>query len=355
MAVMVAVFLVLETTGFDRAISHALFYDARAGQWLGGGAGSWWARELLHDDGRWLVRAIAAGALLGWLASFAATRWKHWRVETGFVFLAIAIPVAVVGALKAVTNVDCPWDLAEFGGARPWVALFADRPDYLPHARCFPGAHSSSGFALLCFHFLWRDRRPRRARLALWAGGTVGILFALGQEARGAHFLSHDLVSAILVWWMQWCLYRFFLQQDSRQRVGQHSGGEAAEDVPRPAQPHPRGGSADEPGIQRGEIDAALPVQQHIRHDDSHERAHRRVSQGGLDAVVEPEARPGEQERGARHERRQRETDDDRAQSDAGNGLVHASSVRGDTGGCHLSASVAATMPAMAATNSPRR
>jgi membrane-associated PAP2 superfamily phosphatase len=207
LALMVLVFGLLEILGLDRTISHTLFYDPAGGQWLGGGSGNWWARDLLHDTGRWLVRGIAAGALLAWVASFAAPRWRHCRRDAGFVFIAIALPVAVVGALKAVTNVDCPWDLAEFGGVRPYVGLFADRPDALPAARCFPGAHSSSGFALLCFYFLWRDCRPRLARVALWTGGGVGLLFAFGQEARGAHFVSHDLASAILVWSMQWLIH----------------------------------------------------------------------------------------------------------------------------------------------------
>jgi membrane-associated PAP2 superfamily phosphatase len=43
--------------------------------------------------------------------------------------------------------------------------------------------------------------------VALAAGLAVGVLFAFGQEARGAHFLSHDLTSAILVWYVQLGLY----------------------------------------------------------------------------------------------------------------------------------------------------
>lgn len=204
---MVAAFTLVEGFGLDRWLAHALFYDASTGSWLGGGSGRVWARDLLHGGGRWLVRAVAAGALLAWAVSLVVPRWRHWRRSAGFVFVAIALPVALVGALKALSNVDCPWDLAEFSGTRPYVQLLADRPDYLPAARCFPGAHSSSGFALLCFHFLWRDRRPRLARGALWAGGAIGMLFAFGQEARGAHFLSHDLASLIVVWTTQWLLY----------------------------------------------------------------------------------------------------------------------------------------------------
>src|SRR5207342_1086221 len=110
------------------------------------------------------------------------------------------LSTGIVGALKATTNVDCPWDLAEFGGDRPYVSLFADRPDSLPRARCFPGAHASSGFAFLFGYFLLRDGARRRARWALAAAILLGVAFSVGQEARGAHFISHDLTSAAIVW-----------------------------------------------------------------------------------------------------------------------------------------------------------
>ena len=39
---------------------------------------------------------------------------------------------------------------------------------------------------------------------------AVGIAFSIGQEARGAHFLSHDLASAAIVWFVQLALYRVY-------------------------------------------------------------------------------------------------------------------------------------------------
>jgi membrane-associated PAP2 superfamily phosphatase len=119
----------------------------------------------------------------------------------------------IVGGLKAVTNVDCPWDLAGFGGHNDYFALFADRPDALKRAQCFPGAHASSGFALFCFYFVFRDRSRRLARWMLAAAITVGIAFSIGQEARGAHFLSHDLTSAAIVWFVQLGLYAWFIRR----------------------------------------------------------------------------------------------------------------------------------------------
>jgi membrane-associated PAP2 superfamily phosphatase len=167
---------------------------------------------LIHDGGRWLPRSIGAGALFTWFASFMRDGARRWRRTAGFIFLAITVSVGLVGALKLVTNVDCPWDLAEFGGDRPYVALFERRPDALPQAQCFPGAHASSGFALVCLYFALRDRSRRGARWALLGACLVGIVFSIGQEARGAHFLSHDLAAAGIVWIVQLALYARLLK-----------------------------------------------------------------------------------------------------------------------------------------------
>jgi membrane-associated PAP2 superfamily phosphatase len=206
------VFASVEALGLDRWIAGSLYFDSGAGHWLGTGTGDWWAHALLHDDGRWLVRGIAALAMLLWAGSFVVPAWRNLRLRAGYVALSMVAATALVGGLKAVTNVDCPWDLAGFGGNHPYVALFAHRPDYLPLARCFPGAHAASGFALFSLYFAWRDSARGRARLCLFAAVLVGCLFAVGQEARGAHFFSHDLVAAAIVWFVQLALYAWLLK-----------------------------------------------------------------------------------------------------------------------------------------------
>ena len=206
----VLAFGTLEIWSLDRALADYWYFNVHTAHWLGTGDGDWWARGLLHTGGRWLVRGVAATALATWVLSFAWSRLRPWRRAAGFVVVAMSISIGLVGGLKAVTNVDCPWNLAGFGGDRPYVALFADRPDALPRARCFPGAHSSSGFALLCLYFVFRDRSRRVARGLLATAIAVGIAFSIGQEARGAHFLSHDLASAGIVWFAQLGLYALY-------------------------------------------------------------------------------------------------------------------------------------------------
>ena len=158
---MVLAFALIEGFGLDRPIAHTFYYSSAGSGWIASGNG--WTRHVIHDGGRWLARSIALLALLAWVSTFVWRRAREWRRTTGFIFLAIALSVGTVGLLKVVTNVDCPWDLAEFGGKNPYVALFAHRPDDLKRAECFPGAHASSGFAMVCFYFALRSR-SRRSR-----------------------------------------------------------------------------------------------------------------------------------------------------------------------------------------------
>ncbi len=152
----------LATTDIDPQIADRLFFDAAAGRFIGKDA--WWASNLLHTGGRDMMRGVAAVALAMFAASYFKPRFRDWRRPAAFVATCLIGATLLVGTLKQVTNVDCPWDLTRYGGTRPFVHLFADRPDALPHAACFPGAHSSSGFALVCGYFLLRGRRPVAAR-----------------------------------------------------------------------------------------------------------------------------------------------------------------------------------------------
>lgn len=240
-AVMTALFALVEAFGLDRPIANALYFNAATQHWVGTGAGDWWAHQLIHDGGRWLPRVLGAGALLAWLASFFVASLRPWRRTAGYLFAALALSVGIVGGLKAITNVDCPWDLSGFGGDRPYVPLFAHRPEWLPQAQCFPGAHASSGFALLCLYFVLRDRSRRLACRALFGACLMGIVYSIGQEARGAHFLSHDLAAAGIVWIVQLLLYVWLLRPaltseiHTRQRIREHAAGETAENIARPA------------------------------------------------------------------------------------------------------------------------
>jgi membrane-associated PAP2 superfamily phosphatase len=190
----------------DMRIADAWFYDHVAGAWLG--ADAWWAVGLIHTGGGWLVRVAGLAALGTLTAGFWQVRLASLRRAAAFLVAALLICPAAVGALKQVTNIDCPRDLRYYGGTRPYVGLLGDRPDALPRAHCYPGAHASSGFALMSFYFVMLGHRPKLARRVLAGTILIGAVFSVGQQARGAHFLSHDLTSAALAWFLLLGLYR---------------------------------------------------------------------------------------------------------------------------------------------------
>jgi len=208
--------LVFASTSIDENVAHAWAYDDALQRWVG--RGRWWTDVLLHRDGRDAILLVVLALLVTITVGLVSERARAGRRIAAYVLLTIALGWGLVGGMKHVTNVACPWDLRDFGGQRPHVALFAARPLGFRPAACFPGAHSGSGFSLFAFYFAFRDRRPRVAKVALWVALAVGAVFAFGQEARGAHFLSHDVCSAFLVWFVALATYTVWRSRTSLGR-----------------------------------------------------------------------------------------------------------------------------------------
>jgi len=190
--------LLFRATSIDLAIARALFFDALQTRWIG--AGSAWIEQGVHIGGRWLIRALVALALMVWASRHSHRPWQDLRRPAGYFALSVILAVGSVGLLKRLTHIDCPWDLALFGGRSPYLPLFAVRPEHLRTGHCFPAAHASSGYALLALYFMFRERSGALARWGLALGISVGLLFGLAQQARGAHFVSHDVWSAFICW-----------------------------------------------------------------------------------------------------------------------------------------------------------
>jgi membrane-associated PAP2 superfamily phosphatase len=160
--------LLCATTQLDLTIAGALFFDFSGAGWLG--ADRWFVNELIHTGGRWTVRVVAVLALALWATTFLVPSLRNLRRPAGYFASAIVLTVGIVGLLKTLTNVDCPWDLTAFGGRHPYLDLFSARPDDLPRARCFPAAHASSGYAFMALYFLAYERSRKLARFGLAAG-----------------------------------------------------------------------------------------------------------------------------------------------------------------------------------------
>lgn len=181
------------------------FYRMEGQQWLLQNA--WATRQLIHTGGKWLS---ATATLLAIVLCFHA--WRHeraaaWRWPLLYLVLAVALGTGVVSLLKSVTNMDCPWDLARYGGLREYVGLFATRPQGMPRGVCFPAGHASAGFAWASLYFMALLVRPAWRWHGLAIGLVAGGVFGAAQQLRGAHFLSHDLWTLATCWTVSLLLY----------------------------------------------------------------------------------------------------------------------------------------------------
>ncbi|MBB3276125.1 MULTISPECIES: phosphatase PAP2 family protein [unclassified Pseudoxanthomonas] len=157
-------------------------------------------QHLIHVMGKRLSTLGWYGVALLLIASGSFPRLKAWRRPLFFLLLATALSTAAVGTLKLWTDMDCPWDLARYGGSRPFVDLFSARPARLPTASCFPAGHASAGYAWVALYFFFLATAPRLRWLGLGVGLAAGLLFGFAQQLRGAHFLSHDLWTLAICW-----------------------------------------------------------------------------------------------------------------------------------------------------------
>lgn len=195
---------VCELTDLDLVISDN-FFDFFSGKWPARKA--WWAAWLIHQRGRDLITVIAAGSFIAWGASFRWERWRRLRWQALYLFLSICLATGTVTTAKKLTGRHCPWDIDRYGGKVPYTRLFEPPPAACAPGVCFPAGHASGGFSLVAGYFAWRDRRRKLARRWLAAGLLLGSIYGYGQMARGAHFLSHNIWTAIICWLIPLGLY----------------------------------------------------------------------------------------------------------------------------------------------------
>ncbi len=205
--VLMALLLVFDPGSVDFRIEH-LFYSADTGFI---GKQFWWFEDILHDAAKQVVIAVALVAIAGFLLSLFPTRLVVWRRQLGYVVLAMAMSTSIVMPLKNLTQVHCPWSLTEFGGTETHSPLLGPRAPTSKPGKCWPGGHASGGFSLLAFYFVFRDRRPRWARLGLVIALGLGTVFSLSRTMQGAHFLSHNVWTFLIDWVICVMTYRLVL------------------------------------------------------------------------------------------------------------------------------------------------
>jgi membrane-associated PAP2 superfamily phosphatase len=104
-----------------------------------------------------------------------------------------ALVPLVISLLKQNSDAHCPWDLARYGGAQPYVRPFDTLPLHALPGHCLPAGHASSALWLISLAVLWLPGEERKAWRAAGTALALGLAVGWMQQMRGAHFLTHTL------------------------------------------------------------------------------------------------------------------------------------------------------------------
>jgi membrane-associated PAP2 superfamily phosphatase len=193
------VFAICELTGIDLFVQDH-FYNLQSRHWFVD-ADTPLPRLLFYTGPKaliWLLGLCLIGAAV-FYRKFP--RLPFTRRDIIIVVATLATAPALVSLGKETTDTFTPAQVRRYNGDVPYVKVI-DRypPGDHPHkrGRGFPAGHASGGFALLALAGLAKTRHGRAIGIAI--GLTVGAAMGTYQMLKGAHYLSHTLVTAFLCW-----------------------------------------------------------------------------------------------------------------------------------------------------------
>lgn len=195
---LIAAITVGETTGLDFVLQDR-FFDPQSRTWAVDATAPL-PRLLFYDGPK--IAIIALGACLIALAAGPArwrTRFHTGRARVIATVLVLGVTPAFVGFLKGRSDVYCPAQLTRYGGDQTYRRPFSPRPaepDKPRRGHCWPAGHASGGFALVGLALLAKTRR--RQRLGLAVGLLTGWTMGAYQMLKGAHFLSHTVITMLV-------------------------------------------------------------------------------------------------------------------------------------------------------------
>lgn len=195
------------------------FYNFETGRWLVDKDAPL-PRLLFYTGPKVLIIVLAVAMLV--LAVGPAkwrARWTLRRRDLFVVILTLASGPAMIGFLKSATNVFCPSEVRRYGGEMPyveWCEPYPENDQPTRRGRCFPAGHASGGFALLSLAGLAATAAGRRrgVLIGLVAGWSMGLY----QMLKGAHYLSHTLITMFAMW-VIFLLWRFICRASDKSTL----------------------------------------------------------------------------------------------------------------------------------------
>lgn len=183
-------------TELDLTISR-WFYLASDGRFWGQGSA---LANAGYQTSKTLMMLFALGvlgkALIGFFRHANTTPLR--RHQWAFVAVMAVVQACVIGLLRAQSASACPRSLIEFSGESLHLRLLDAVPALTQYGHCNPSAHASAFLWAAAFAVFWLPNKRRIAWGFYWAVSLLALLVASVQLVKGAHFLSHLLLS----WWV---------------------------------------------------------------------------------------------------------------------------------------------------------
>lgn len=164
---------------------------------------NWYLAELNHRYVKDLIILVYVIFFILWLASFKIEKLRPLRWSYGYFFGMVILSTSIIGLLKSQSAHACPWNIT----IPTPQGFFWDFSTTKGH--CFPGGHAATGFALMAGYAVFRLSNKKRAYFFLVAGCILGFAMGWAQMMRGAHFLSHNLWTAWVIWLVNVVFYFF--------------------------------------------------------------------------------------------------------------------------------------------------
>lgn len=168
------------------------------------------------DDHLWqffyhFIPVLSATILLGTLLIIAVTSTfkcgLSLRLPAIYILCCFLLgPGLVVNTLfKDNWGRERPKNIVELGGSEAYTPPLKYNSN--GDGRSFPSGHSSIGFCLISFYFLWKRRNQMLANVALFSTAFIGVGTGVARMAAGGHFFSDVLWSAIITFSISYSLY----------------------------------------------------------------------------------------------------------------------------------------------------
>lgn len=190
-----------------------VFHQVGIDEWIAGHfykSGGWPYRDnfiiekILHKGGALFSASLLVMICLALIWVWNNPSLKAMKIFFSFAFTSSLLTIIAVALLKKITTFPCPWYSTSFNGLTQMPSFWMIFSLGLPKGNCFPGGHSSGGFAFLSFYYAYKFAFGKRSFKTLIPGILIGLIFGLAQQARGAHYMSHDFATASVSIFCSW-------------------------------------------------------------------------------------------------------------------------------------------------------